>query len=307
MRHRKATGQGVKMDSGKDNFPTFGFYKIQFNPASFFATTKFKLFLAMHFYSHCTPLAVFISLAFIFPLAAQNDKQVIGDAVLTPDEIASGASITYFIRFQNISPDTTDQVVIRDTLDPRLDPTSFTMMASSHEYELLRDGDGEVVRWYFNDIALPDSASDKPGSLGFIIFTVQPKPFLAPGQVIANHACISFAEGPVICTNDAFVWIDDGAKADEPVSIRDIRVVPNPNFGEFEVRHIDGAQHSGVPATDAEWWITDIHGKTVWDGSVADASSAGNAVMMEKPSPGLYLLWVKESGHLQVEQFTVIR
>ncbi len=260
----------------------------------------------MHYLLLRTFLACLLTLALLLPLSAQNDKQVIGDAVLTPDEIATGATITYFIRFQNISSDTAEQVVVRDTLDPRLDPSTFTMMASSHDYDLLRDGDGEV-RWYFNHIALPDSATDNPGSLGFILFTVQPKPFLAPGQVIPNHAFITFENGPSICTNEAFVWIDDGATANEPVSVRDLRVVPNPNYGQFEVRHVDANQVVSSPAADAEWWITDIHGKNVWDGSVANAASAGNAVMLEKPSPGLYLLWVKESNNLQVAQFTVIR
>lgn len=261
----------------------------------------------MHYLPNHTLLAYFFALTLAFPISAQNDKQVIGDAVLTPDEIASGATITYFIRFQNIGSDTSEQVVVRDTLDARLDPASFTMMAASHDYDLLRDGDGEVVRWYFNHIALPDSATDKPGSLGFILFTVQPKPFLAPGQVIPNHATITLENSPAIKTNDAFVWIDDGATAEEPISIRDLRVVPNPNYGEFEVRHVDANQISTPPAADAEWWITDIHGKNVSDGSVADASSAGHAVMLEKPSPGLYLLWIKESGRLQVAQFAVIR
>ncbi|MFN8300923.1 MAG: hypothetical protein U0U46_00420 [Saprospiraceae bacterium] len=253
------------------------------------------------------PLILFLGLSLASPAIAQNDKQVIGDAVFTPEEIAGGATITYFIRFQNTGDDTSKQVIVRDTLDPRLDPSTFTMVASSHEYNLLRDGNGEVVRWYFNDIYLPDSASNNPESLGFVLFTVQPKTFLAPGQVISNHAVISMEQEPVVVTNDAYVWIDDGAVTDEPFPKSDFRVVPNPNYGQFDVRHIDANQQINVPGPDAIWWITDIHGKTVWNGSVEQASGADAAVMLERPSPGLYLLWVKEGSRLDVEQFTVIR
>lgn len=259
------------------------------------------------YYLRFIALAVATTCCIFQPLGAQNDKQVLGDAVLSPEEIAAGATITYFIRFQNVGLDTALQVVVRDTLDPRLDPTSFDMVAASHEYELLREGTGDVVRWYFNDIALPDSASDEPGSLGFILFTIQPKQFLAPGQVISNQACITFNEGnDVFCTNEAFVWLDDGATAEEPVTRRDVRVVPNPNHGQFEVRHYDMASQPATPA-DTEWWITDIHGKTVWDGDADNAAAAGNQVLLEKPSPGLYLLWLNDGGRLQVEQFAVVR
>jgi len=261
----------------------------------------------MQFCIRVTPITLFLGLSLAFPLFAQNDKQVIGDAVFTPEEIASGATITYFIRFQNTGDDTSNQVVVRDTLDPRLDPSTFTMVASSHEYSLLRDGTGEVVRWYFNDIYLPDSASDNPGSLGFVLFTVQPKAFLAPGQVIANHAVILMEQEPPFVTNEAYVWIDDGAVVEEPSLHSDFRVVPNPNYGQFDVRHIDANQQMNLPGPDASWWITDVHGKTVWDGSVAQASGADSAVMLERSSPGLYLLWVKEGSRLDVEQFTVIR
>lgn len=253
------------------------------------------------------PLAVVATCCFFHPLAAQNDKQVLGDAVLSPEEIAAGATVTYFIRFQNVGLDTAQQVVVRDTLDPRLDPASFDMVAASHEYELLREGPGDVLRWYFNDIVLPDSATDESGSLGFILFTIQPKPFLAPGQVISNQACITFNEGAdVLCTNEAFVWLDDGATAAEPATRRDVRVVPNPNHGQFEVRHFDAASQP-IDPRDTEWWITDIHGKTVWEGAADTPAAAGNQVLLEKPSPGLYLLWIKEAGRLQVEQFAVVR
>lgn len=258
---------------------------------------------------HSLFLAVAIFFRFSEFAEAQNDKQVIGDAVLTPDEIAAGATVMYLIRFQNLSGDTAQHVVVRDTLDPRLDPATFLMKASSHEFDLLRNNDGDVLRWYFNDIHLPDGGSDDPGSHGFILFTIQPKSFLSPGQVIDNQAFITFADNaPSIPTNHTYVWIDEGAPAVEPEIESKLRIAPNPNRGEFQILHYDAAvAQPASPDHDVTWWITDMQGKTVIDGAAPDAAAAGNLVMMERPMPGLYLLWVESEGRLQVEQFAVIR
>lgn len=231
----------------------------------------------------------------------QNDVQVLGDAVLTPAEIAEGASFLYMIRFQNMGEDTAWQVVIYDTLDPRLDPSTLQMVNSSHGYAYLHDGNNNL-RWYFEEINLPSRSIDQAHSFGFIMFSVRPRPFLQAGQVITNRACISFDPEDHVCTNEAAVWIDAGADTKLPVLVEnEYLVVPNPNYGEFILQ--PSSEHPGP----AEWWITDVSGKTIWDGSSSDAASVNQQVMLERPAPGLYLLWVKSMGKLQVEQFAVIR
>ncbi len=238
-------------------------------------------------------------------LAGQNDKQVLGDPVITPAEISAGVDILYLIRFQNVGADTAIQVVVWDTLDPRLDPETFTVISTSHNYQLLGDG-GSFIRWYFDDIQLPDSASGGSNSIGYILFSVQPRPFLAPGQTILNHACISFDQSSVICTNNAVVLIDDDADTDDLEGKTSMfQVIPNPNYGQFEVRMTHDRQPTFLPES-TRWWITDMSGKTVWDGLAHDASVVTGQVMLEKPAPGLYLLWIKTKEHLQVERFTII-
>lgn len=168
---------------------------------------------------------------------AQNDKQVLGDAVLTPLEIAEGATATYLIRFQNTGNDTAVNLIIRDTLDPRLDFNTFEMVTASHAYQIVRDENSNIIRWFFDDIYLPDFTSGGAQSIGFVMFTVRPKPFLAPGQVILNRACMTFDQTQPICTNEASLWIDDDSSTDDPrLHDRAYQVVPNPNYGHFEVR-----------------------------------------------------------------------
>ncbi len=248
------------------------------------------------------PVAVFCSTT---TAIAQNDIQVLGDAVFTPAEIAEGAAVTYLVRFQNTSADTAYQVIIRDTLDPRFELPSFSMLGASHSYELLRDG-SNIVRWYFDDIYLPDSASGGANSIGFVLFTVRPKSFLAPGQTIFNRSCITYNQTNTTCTNDAIIWIDTNADTEEPGKDFNYQIVPNPNYGNFEVRST-----SNVPVDPdlepAEWWITDINGKVVWDGHAKDMAAASTQVWLERPASGLYLLWVKDSERLQVQEIVVIR
>lgn len=248
------------------------------------------------------PLAVCCSTT---TLLSQNDIQVLGDAVFTPAEIAEGATASYLIRFQNVGTDTAYQIIIRDTLDPRFDLLSFNMIGASHNYDLVQDG-SNIIRWYFDDIFLPDSSSGGSNSLGFVLFTIRPKTFLAPGQTIINRSCITFNQTNTTCTNEATIWIDANADIDEPDKEYSYRIVPNPNYGAFEVRST--ATIALDPDTPpAEWWITDINGKMVWDGYAKDMATANTQVLLERPAPGLYLLWVKDKERLQVQVIAVIR
>ncbi|MFN0013590.1 MAG: hypothetical protein ACKVU2_03500 [Saprospiraceae bacterium] len=232
--------------------------------------------------------------------------QVLGDAVFTQSEIEDGAVVTYLIRFQNTSSDTAYQVIVRDTLDPRLVMSTFQMLGASHSYQLVLDG-SNVVRWYFDNIMLPDSSSGSGHSIGFILFSIRLNPIVAPGQTIWNNSCITFNQTNTTCTNHALVWIDTNADVDDPDG-RNIalQIVPNPNYGNFEVRpRTPAAPDPEAPV--AEWWITDMNGKTVWDGHAKDIAAATVQVWLERPSAGLYLLWVKDRQRLQAKQFAVVR
>lgn len=243
---------------------------------------------------------LFVGIVSLAPrLFAQNDKQVIGDPVLSPFEISEGATVLFLIRFQNVGADTVQHVLVSDTLDPRFDAASFDMVDASHPNDLLRQH-GQV-RWYFENIQLP------PDETGYVMFSVRPQSFLAPGQVIANHATITFDNVLNITTEDTYVWIDQGAEAEpEPEAESDhFSVVPNPNFGNFEVRQ---SYSNYTQAPLSAWWITDMSGRMVWDGAAQDAAAASMQVMLERPLPGLYLLWVQPpKGAAKAREFTVVR
>lgn len=118
-----------------------------------------------------------------------NDKKVTPET-LSPDEVASDTLVEYAIRFQNTGTYLAERVLITDTLSSDLRWDSFRFMHSSHPCVwFMRDG---VVHFVFNDIMLPDSTSDEPGSHGFVRFSIRPDQGLVAGSIVSNEANIYF-------------------------------------------------------------------------------------------------------------------
>jgi hypothetical protein len=124
--------------------------------------------------------------------------------------------LTYTIRFQNTGTDTAFNVVIRDTLDAKLDWSSIEMVRASHPYSLLIK-DGRFLTWTFSNILLPDSNRNEPASNGYVTFTIKPKAGLVVGDIIRNSASIYFDFNLPIKTNTQETVV-------KPVAI----VVPQP-------------------------------------------------------------------------------
>lgn len=236
-------------------------------------------------------------------LSAQTDIQVLGNTVLTAPDGSEGPAVTYLIRFQNPRADTAYHVVVRDTLDPRLDAATLTVLATSHPYHMVQEAN-QVVRWYFNDIRLSPLTDGFAGTVGFILFSVRLRPFVAPGQTITNHSCVTFNHQTTRCTNQAIVWVESAASTLTLPTDDDTNggwlVVPSPNYGVFEVR--PAAQRAeSLGSRPAQWWITDISGRTVWQG-IGPANAA-----LPRPSPGMYHLWVREAGQVWIRPFLVVK
>lgn len=110
--------------------------------------------------------------------------------------------LEYTIRFQNTGNDTAINVFLRDLLDPNLDWTSVTPVASSHPLQLHSQVDlsGEVTFSFFN-IMLPDSNVNELASHGFVKFHINLLPNLPLGTTITNTSYIYFDANPAVITN----------------------------------------------------------------------------------------------------------
>lgn len=151
--------------------------------------------------------------------------------------IERGMDIEYLIRFQNTGTDTAFNVAILDTLSQFSDPVSIRPGAASHDYqfELL---DGNVLRFTFANIMLPDSNVNEMLSHGFVKFRASQMPNLNVGTVIENSADIYFDFNDPVETNTVFHTIGEDfiqvvSNANErPAGFGDLNVYPNPSFGD---------------------------------------------------------------------------
>jgi uncharacterized repeat protein (TIGR01451 family) len=164
-----------------------------------------------------------------------NDKTMLQGDDITEQQVADGDYLDYLIRFQNTGNDTAFLVVIRDTLDNKLDWNSFEMISSSHNYSLaIRDG--KYIAWTFDNILLPDSFVDEPGSHGYICYRIKPKNNLIGGDIIRNTAHIFFDYNAPVATNTAITTISTPVNISSNPENNNLLIYPNPTTGEFSIQ-----------------------------------------------------------------------
>jgi hypothetical protein len=129
-----------------------------------------------------------------------NDKQVYPFKDINYDSTVAGRQeIDYLIRFQNTGNDTAFTVQILDSLDKRLDASTFRLISSSHPVDV----DWQKQRslsFYFKDILLPDSNTNEPKSHGFVRFKIKPYTTVTLNDTIKNTAAIYFDYNSAVIT-----------------------------------------------------------------------------------------------------------
>lgn len=138
-----------------------------------------------------------------------NDKNVDYPLVnYTEMEPGEGAELEYLIRFQNTGNFFATFVRVEDELPELLDLSTIEMIHASHDYELIFH-EGQLVEWYFDNIMLPDSTSDEPGSHGHIHFRIKTVPDVSLEDVIENSASIFFDFKEPVITEPAITSFVD--------------------------------------------------------------------------------------------------
>ncbi|MBW8050207.1 MAG: PKD domain-containing protein [Cytophagales bacterium] len=131
-----------------------------------------------------------------------NDKMLVSpQGVGVCHTILKTDALIYQINFQNVGTAPAHNVVILDTLDPaKLDVFTLSLLHTSHPAAFTLTPQG-ILTFIFNNINLPDSATDLAGSAGFVKFSIQPVSNIAPGTVIDNTAAIYFDSNDPVITN----------------------------------------------------------------------------------------------------------
>ncbi len=131
-----------------------------------------------------------------------NEKEVSPKGFGPEGYILNGTPLTYTVHFQNTGTARARNITINDTISEHLDIATLQVVSSSapvlvYQPELT----GNLIKFRFNDINLPDSGTDFNGSNGYVVYNIYPKADLAPGTHIQNTAGIYFDYNPAVITN----------------------------------------------------------------------------------------------------------
>jgi uncharacterized repeat protein (TIGR03803 family) len=142
--------------------------------------------------------------------------------------IVADQQLSYTIHFQNTGTAPARNVVVIDTLSPYLDPTTLKLRSSSSPVVTTITG-GNIARFEFNNINLPDTATSKTSSIGVFGYTISPMATVVPGNVINNTAGIYFDHNSVVLTNTTVNTIIEGAQSVQNISpALNMACFPNP-------------------------------------------------------------------------------
>ncbi|HRH65214.1 MAG TPA: T9SS type A sorting domain-containing protein [Bacteroidia bacterium] len=216
-----------------------------------------------------------------------NDKHVSPSGEQADHYTLMNSELTYTINFQNTGNDTAFIVIIYDTLDANLDPATLEIMSSSDPVDFQIDGNG-AMQFTFYNILLPDSNVDEPGSNGFVMYRVRPRPGLTDPTVITNTAHIVFDMNAAVVTNTTMNTMVNQI----PVGIASLPdhqkaiVVPNPVTNRSELRFDNNG-------TSVMYEIFDVTGRILQSGLIRE-----NPVYINRNffSTGLYFYRITHAG-----------
>ncbi|MEO8148791.1 MAG: T9SS type A sorting domain-containing protein, partial [Bacteroidia bacterium] len=167
--------------------------------------------------------------------------------------VLPGTEFTYTIGFQNTGNDTAKDVYLIDTLDANLDINTLEILFATHpmQFSIIN---GNVLRFQFDHIMLPDSNVNEMLSHGFVGYKIKHKQGIPNGTQIFNTAYIYFDQNPAVVTNTTLNTIDAtlGIKEND---LGLISLYPNPVNNFLTIKLINDQQREII--------ITDVLGKEV--------------------------------------------
>jgi len=132
-----------------------------------------------------------------------NYKAVSPSGLGIYNTVETNQILTYAIHFQNTGTAPAVNITVKDTLDDKLDISTFKYLGSSdtNSYHIT----GRILVVNFNNINLPDSATGFINSQGYFKYSIQPKQSSQYGQQVNNSAAIYFDFNSPVKTNNTVV------------------------------------------------------------------------------------------------------
>ncbi|MBL7886809.1 MAG: T9SS type A sorting domain-containing protein [Flavobacterium sp.] len=224
----------------------------------------------------------------VFSSYDPNDKTVLeGSSITLPQ---ASRYLHYLTRFQNTGTANATTVVLKETLDAKLDWTTFEPMSSSHSYNVqIRNGNELTVT--YSNIDLAFSSANEPASHGYFAYRIKPKNTVVVGDSFSSDAKIYFDYNPFIQTNTVTTTINALSTSD--FEKNNFAVYPNPTSSFVTI--------SSELSVDATFEISDINGKLLVNGKVENNSE----IDISQLQSGFYLISI--NSDYQKQTFKIIK
>ncbi|HKR06942.1 MAG TPA: T9SS type A sorting domain-containing protein [Bacteroidia bacterium] len=222
------------------------------------------------------------------------------DTVLTT-ELPSPPYLNYVIYFQNVGNDTAFNVRVMNNIPQMLDISSFEFITSSHPVNINYGAHSRLMEFNFDNILLPDSNANEPGSHGFVRYRIKPLSSLVAGDSIKNNAAIYFDFNEPVLTDTAVTQIilPTGVN-DFHVQRSMFKVFPNPATGIVLI-------HLGkLLGASCSLGMYDLFGREVFKSNLSQVNQEINPSSGETNSEikidvsgftaGIYLLEIKNEN-----------
>jgi type IX secretion system substrate protein len=203
--------------------------------------------------------------------------------------------LNYTIHFQNTGNAEAINVRLESDLDAKLDWSTFRPVASTHNYTSERVGDHIVFR--FDNINLPGSTVDEPGSNGYITYKVKPKATLVLGDIIAADADIYFDFNLPIATNTVTTELVALLNTHHD-DFENLEMYPNPARGKVSIRFNEDVNGETTIS------VFDLQGKSVLvnAGMMQDAETS---LDISKLQTGMYFVKIDSGNKTAVKKLVV--
>lgn len=193
-------------------------------------------------------------------------------------------ALTYTINFQNTGTSPAVNVVITDLISNYLPASGFQIVNTSHPVSTYIDE--QMITWTFENILLPDSASNEPESHGFIQYRISPINKLPDNTEIENTANIYFDFNEPIITNTTLNTIDFSLSTIEFGSEAFSTIYPNPADDVVNI----------LAPSGSELCIYDSRGNLI---SKETLRQTANRIQMQHMASGLYLFVIQQGNRSQ--------
>lgn len=226
-----------------------------------------------------------------FPVVSSYDPN---EKTMLPSGMVDSSQhwFTFTVFFQNTGTASAEDIYILDTLDQNLDATTFTFLSSSHDV-ITQMLPGNILRFNYPDIYLPDSNANEPMSHGFVKYKVKRKNNLPLNTTISNTAHIFFDFNAPVVTNTVSATLSIGVGVGEMFS-GDVFIYPNPAGSQLAV----GSHHSAIVSIE----MINVFGQLI-NILYADEKRGEVPVDLSRLKPGIYFLKVQTEQGTSVRKF----